>query len=97
MLLTPTLANPPLKLGVMDMGGTDLDAYCRLLFDALPFTPLFNITGCPAMSVPLSRNASGLPVGVQFGARFGNEATLLRLAAQLEQAHPWFEQQPVID
>lgn len=54
-----------------------------------PNTQLFNLTGQPAMSVPLFWNAAGLPIGVQFAARFGDEATLFRLAAQLEQARPW--------
>ena len=60
----------------------------------IPYTPLFNVTGQPAMSVPLHWNDAGLPVGMQFAARFGDEATLFRLAAQLEQAQPWFERVP---
>jgi amidase len=63
-------------------------------FDYMPFTPLFNITGQPAMSTPLHWNAAGLPVGVQFAARFGDEATLFRLAGQLEQAAPWIDRMP---
>ena len=59
-----------------------------------PNTQLFNLTGQPAMSVPLYWNGAGLPIGVQFAARFGDEATLLRLAAQLEQARPWRARQP---
>lgn len=60
-------------------------------FDYVPFTPLFNVTGQPAMSVPLHWNEAGLPVGMQFVGRFGDEATLFRLAGQLEQSKPWFE------
>jgi amidase len=60
-------------------------------FDYVPFTPLFNATGQPAMSVPLHWNDAGLPIGMQFVARLGHDATLFRLAAQLEQAQPWFE------
>lgn len=63
-------------------------------FDYIPNTPLFNITGQPAMSVPLHWNAAGLPIGMQFAARFGEGATLFRLAGQLEKARPWFERRP---
>ncbi|HSQ70897.1 MAG TPA: amidase [Rubrivivax sp.] len=63
-------------------------------FDYMPYTPLFNATGQPAMSVPLHWNDAGLPIGMQFVARFGADALLLRLAAQLVQAGPWFDRRP---
>ena len=63
-------------------------------FDFTPWTPVFNIGGQPAMSVPLHWNAAGLPIGVHFVARVGDEATLFRLAAQLEGARPWFHRLP---
>jgi len=63
-------------------------------FDFIPFTPLFNITGQPAMSVPLHWNDEGLPIGMQCVGRFGDEAALFRLAGQLERACPWFDHRP---
>jgi amidase len=64
-------------------------------FEFMPYTPVFNVTGQPAMSVPLHWTADGLPVGMHFVGRFGDEATLYRLAGQLERAQPWFERTPV--
>jgi amidase len=88
--LTPTLASPPWKNGMLDIDGTDAEATMALLSDYVPYTPLQNITGQPAINLPLTWNADGLPIGVQFVAPFGDELTLLQLAAQLEQAEPWF-------
>ena len=59
------------------------------------FTQLLNATGHPAMSVPLTWNDAGLPIGLQFVGRYAGEATLFRLAAQLEEARPWFERRPL--
>lgn len=63
-------------------------------FDFVPFTPLFNATGQPAMSLPLHWNAGGLPVGVQLVGRLGDDARLFRVAGQLERARPWFDRVP---
>jgi Asp-tRNA(Asn)/Glu-tRNA(Gln) amidotransferase A subunit family amidase len=94
LLLTPTLAQPPLPLGTHDMQGGDLDRFVAELFAFIPFTAQCNAAGIPAMSVPLHWTEGGLPVGVQFAARYGDEATLFRLAAQLEAARPWWHRRP---
>jgi amidase len=73
-----------------------LDALAANSLERTPNTQLCNMTGQPAMSVPLHWNAEGLPIGVQLAARFGEEATLFRLAAQLEQARPWMERRPPV-
>jgi amidase len=68
----------------------------KTLFDWIPYTPLFNLTGQPAMSVPLHWTPEGLPVGAMFAARLGEDATLFRLAAQLERAQPWATRRPAV-
>ena len=73
-----------------------LDQLADQVFEAIPYTPLFNVTGQPAMNVPLYWNGDRLPIGVQFVGRFGDEATLFRLAGQLEQARPWFNRVPEV-
>jgi amidase len=80
---------------VLDLLGA-LDKSADKIFDAIPHTPLFNVTGQPAMSVPLYWNAGKLPIGVHFVGRYGDEATLFRLASQLEQARPWFYRRPPV-
>jgi 6-aminohexanoate-cyclic-dimer hydrolase len=64
------------------------------MFDWLPYTPVFNLTGQPAMSVPLHWTDDGLPVGVQFAGRFNDDERLFALAGQLERAQPWFARRP---
>ncbi|HEY1282437.1 MAG TPA: amidase [Acidimicrobiales bacterium] len=95
--LTPTLSLPPLLLG--EMMSTPDDPL-RSLRSSGPSVAqagvVANITGNPAMSVPLWWNADGLPIGVHFLGRFGDEATLFRLAAQLEQARPWAGRLPPV-
>ncbi|MDX2169487.1 MAG: amidase family protein [Deltaproteobacteria bacterium] len=92
--LTPTLGTPPIALGTVDINQRDpLQALAPIL-NYVPFTPLQNATGQPAISLPLHWSADGLPVGVMFTAKLGDESTLLRLAAQLEQARPWKDKRP---
>jgi amidase len=98
VLVTPTIARQPAPLGELNQNREGMRAmeWTRQIFSYVPFTPLFNVTGQPAISLPLHWSADGLPVGVQIAGRFGDEATLLRLAAQLEQARPWAAKRPPI-
>lgn len=93
VILSPTTAVPPPQLGVLSLD-QPWESYVRAAMDASPFTSVFNQGGHPAMSVPLHWNGEGLPIGVQFAGRFGAELTLLRLAAQLEEAAPWAARRP---
>jgi amidase/6-aminohexanoate-cyclic-dimer hydrolase len=99
VLLLPVLAEPPAKLGRFAMTNPDFMDY-RLGPNGIapysPFTPLANMSGQPAATLPLAWSKDGLPIGIQFVARFGDEATLLRLAAQLEAARPWAGKRPVV-
>lgn len=92
-ILSPTTAVPPPKLGELSLD-QPYEKYMLAAMNASPFTMVFNMGGHPAMSVPLHWNKEGLPIGTQFAARFGDELTLLRLAAQLEAAAPWAARRP---
>ncbi len=115
LLLTPTLSQPPVKIGSLQPSATEntlisllgsIDAGWLLkalgvikplaaqTFEFVPWTAVFNVTGQPAMSVPLYWNTEGLPIGMHFVGKFGDEATLFRLAGQLEQASPWASKVP---
>ena len=115
VLLTPTLAKPPVPTGSLQPTKSEalqveitgrlraswllkalgvIKPLAEKTFAFMPYTPVFNVTGQPAMSVPLHWNAAGLPIGMHFVGRFGDEATLFRLAAQLERAQPWFARTP---
>jgi amidase len=119
MLLTPTLAHPPVRHGQTDPSAAEqvllnlldrtgllglltraglfdgtIDKLARDSLQYVPFTQLANLTGVPAMSVPLHWTTDGLPLGVQFVARMGDETRLLQLAHQLEIAQPWFDRLP---
>lgn len=89
LLLTPTVAEPPVPLGTFRSPPDDPLAGIMRAGDFTPFTPLFNATGQPACSLPLYRNAAGLPIGTQLVAAYGREDLLLRVAAQLEAAQPF--------
>jgi amidase len=89
ILLSPTAAAPPPELGRFAQDQDDLEQFLANLSQHAPFPPLYNLTGCPAISLPLHWSPAGLPIGVMFGAGLGREGLLLRLAAQLEEARPW--------
>jgi amidase len=115
VLLTPTLAQPPVLTGSLQPSGAErflirlvgrlnaawllsalgtIKPVANKTFSFMPYTPVFNVTGQPAMSVPLCWNEAGLPIGMHFVGRFGDEATLFRLAGQLERAQPWIDRAP---
>jgi amidase len=117
VLLTPTLASPPVAIGALEPPAVErafqavvaslhlevilrlpgvVDSTVRKVFSFMPFTALANVTGQPCMSLPLDWNKDGLPIGSMIMGRLGDEATLFRLAGQLEQAHPWSARKPPI-
>src|SRR3984957_18539770 len=96
VLLCPTLCSPPLRIGELNSMSQDLSHIAPILRRYMPATSMFNMSGQPAMSVPLAWNAAGLPLGMMFSARYGDEATLFRLAAQLEHERPWKNRLPPI-
>ena len=98
LLVTPTLGQLPAPHGTLRYDDPDhtLASWLRTLFDYGPFTSLFNISGQPAISLPLGQSAGGLPIGVQFVAPYGREDLLFRVAAQLERALPWAGRTPPV-
>jgi len=96
VFLSPTLCSPPVRVGEINTMSEDLSHIPPILRRYMPGTSLFNMSGQPAMSVPLAWNSAGLPLGMMFAARFGDEATLFRLAAQLERERPWKARLPPI-
>ena len=99
VLLTPTAAMPAPRIGIYNTnrpGGWDPREWQDLKYKFVPFTALFNVTGQPAISLPLEQSSDDLPIGMQFVSRFGDEATLFQLAAQLEEARPWRTRKPSI-
>jgi amidase len=96
ILISPTLAAPPPKIGYISTDLDDIQEMMGRLFPFMPFTAMFNLTGQPAMSVPLHWTPDGLPIGVQFAAKYANESLLYRLAGQLEKARPWIDKRPPV-
>lgn len=117
VLLTPTIATPPVRTGELQPPASEkrtlallgrlgagralrklgaLEKAAEKIFDFIPYTPMFNVTGQPAMSVPLYWNSENLPVGIQIVGRYADEATLFNLAGQLEEARPWKDRRPPV-
>jgi amidase len=96
LLLTPTLGEPPVRIGEHDALPDDPLAGQRRAGRFVPFTPPWNVSGQPAISLPLHWNADGLPIGVQLVAAYGREDVLIRVAAQLEAASPWADRRPTL-
>jgi amidase len=97
VLVTPTLAQPPLPIGALRPAPDEPPM--KMLENSagfVPFTPLFNVTGQPAISLPLHQYESGLPIGVQLVGPPAGEELLLSLASQLEVERPWLDRRPAL-
>lgn len=92
--LSPTITRKPEVLGVLSLSPSDMGAFARAITTFPAHCAFYNQTGAPAMSVPLHWTDDGLPLGMMFGAAYGNESLLYRLAGQLEKAAPWFDKRP---
>jgi len=96
LLLTPTLGEPPPFVGELEPPAGDPFATQSHTFSLVPFTTHFNVSGQPAISLPLHVNDAGLPIGIQLVAAYGREDLLIQVGAQLEQAAPWSHRRPAI-
>ena len=94
--LTPVLGTPVPEVEFLDTLNTDLKTFDARQAETYPFTPPFNFTGQPSMSLPLHHSENGLPVGMMFTGRYADEATLWRLAGQLEKEMPWKDRRPAV-
>jgi amidase len=90
------LSTPVPKVGFIDPVNLDPRELDKRQAQTFGFTPPFNMTGQPSLSLPLAHSADGLPIGMMFTGRWGDEGTLYRLAGQLEQAHPWMGRKPAL-
>jgi amidase len=96
LLLTPTLSVPPVKIGAFEPNPDKPGQWLIDILSFVAFTYVYNLSGQPAATVPTHWNAQGLPVGMQFVGKYGDEATLIQIAAQLEKAQPWIDRRPQI-
>lgn len=94
LYVTPVLGTLPPRVDYLDTLTDDLKEFDRRQAETFPFTPPFNMTGQPSLSLPLWQSETGLPIAMMFTARYGDEATLFRLAGQLEKELPWRGRRP---
>src|SRR5579885_744854 len=94
--LTPTLGSPPLRVGEVDLTHPAASLGDERIVNFTHYNPLYNISGLPAVSLPLHRDERGVPIGVSFGAKYGEEGLLFSIAAQLEEARPWSAHFPAL-
>jgi amidase len=90
------LGTVPPRHELLDTLTDDLKAFDKAQARTFPFTPPFNFTGQPSLSLPLHQSAEGLPIAMMFTARYADEATLFRLAGQLEKEMPWKDRRPQV-
>jgi amidase len=94
--LTPVMGTPPPPIGYIDPVSLTPKEVNRRQAEVFPYTPPFNASGQPSISLPLAWSASGLPIGMMFTGRYADEATLFRLAGQLEKEAPWKDRRPMV-
>jgi amidase len=94
--LSPVLGTPVPRVDWLDPLALTIKDYDKRSSATYPFTPPFNITGQPSLSLPLWQSADGLPIGMMFTAKYADEATLFRLAGQLEKECPWADRKPML-
>ncbi len=94
--LSPVMVTPPPRVDFLDTLMDDLKEFDRRQAITFGFTPPFNMTGQPSLSLPLAQSSNNLPIGMMFTGRYADEATLLRLAGQLEKEMPWKDRRPPI-
>ncbi len=95
LVLSPVVTAPPPEIGYLG-GSLEFDVLMERLVDYVQYTVLYNVTGAPAVSLPLSMSPEGLPIGAMFGAALGREDMLMALAYELEEARPWSGRRPAV-
>ena len=96
IILSPTLAEPPVELGLLSLSNPDHGQFVETYTRFCPFVGLANMTGTPAITLPLGHSSGGLPIGIMAQGRFGEDLLLLQLARQVEQAAPWAGRRPAV-